>query len=209
MSTIAPTEPAPFSGQSAPLPRSLYRLSIEKYEAMVRFGMFTKRDRLELIDGFLVAKMTEHPSHASVCEMTRYALERVLPKGWHLRGEKPLRIPSKASLLKPDLVVARGACRDYLRRHPEPADVALVIEVADASLDDDRHLMTRVYGGGGVGLYWIVNLINGQIEVYSGPSGPSEPVGYRHCEVYRPGQEIPLDIEGTEAGRISVADLLP
>jgi Uma2 family endonuclease len=141
--------------------------------------------------------------------MTRDALESVLPTAWHLRGEKPLRILGRASLPEPDLVVARGTARDYLGRHPEPADVALVIEVADTSLDDDRDLMGRVYGGGEVALYWIINLVDGQLEVYSGPSGPSEPVGYRHCEVYRPGQEIPLVIEGFEAARTAVADLLP
>ena len=63
--------------------------------------------------------------------------------------------------------------------------------------------------GRGVACYWIVDLVDGQVEVYSGPSGPAEPVGYRRCDVYRPGQEIPLVIEGTEAGRIPVADVLP
>ena len=84
-----------------------------------------------------------------------------------------------------------------------------MIEVADSSLDDDRNLMARVYGGGGVAVYWIINLVERQVEVYSGPSGPSEPVGYRHCEVYRHGQEVPVVIAGTEVGRIPVADLLP
>jgi Uma2 family endonuclease len=209
MAAIAPVLPVPSPSPSIASRRCLYRFSLEKYEAMVRSGAFTKRDRLELIDGFLVAKMTEHPPHASVCEMTRDALESVLPNGWHLRGEKPLRIPTRESLPEPDLVVARGSSRDYLQRHPEPVDVALVIEVADTSLEDDRDLMARVYGGGEVALYWIVNLVDGQVEAYSGPSGAREPLGYRHCEVYRPGQEISLVIAGTEAGRIPVADLLP
>jgi len=69
--------------------------------------------------------------------------------------------------------------------------------------------MSRVYGGGGVTIYWIVNLVDRQDEVYSGPSGPSELPGYRHCDVYRPGQDVPLVIAGTEVGRIPVAELLP
>ena len=209
MATIAPALPAQFPSPSTPLPRSLYRLSIDKYEAMVRSGIFTKRDRLELIEGFLVAKMTQYPPHAAVCEMARDTLVKVLPAGWHVRGEKPVRIASRVSLPEPDLVVARGTSRDYLARHPEPADVALVIEVADSSLDDDRNVMSRVYGGGGVTRYWIVDLVDRQLEVYFGPSGPSEPLGYRHCEVCRPGQEIAVVIDGTEVGRIPVAELLP
>jgi len=176
---------------------------------MVRSGAFTKRDRLELIEGYLVAKMTQYPPHTTACELCRTAFERIIPAGWHPRSEKPLRIPSRASMPEPDLALARGEIRDYAARHPEPADVALVVEVADSSLDDDRNVMARVYGGGGVALYWIVNLVDAQVEVYSVPSGPTEPVGYRHCEVYRPGQDIPVIIEGTEVGRIPVADLLP
>jgi Uma2 family endonuclease len=87
--------------------------------------------------------------------------------------------------------------------------VVLVIEVADSSLDDDRNVMCRMYGAGGVALYWVVNLVDGQVEVHSGPSGLSEPLGYRHCEVYARGQEIPFVIEGTEIGRIPVTELLP
>jgi len=209
MSTIAPTLPAPFPSPSTSLPRSLYRLSIDKYEAMVRSGVFTNRDRLELIEGFLVAKMTQYPPHTVSAELCRVRLDRMLPPGWHLRIERPLRIPSRASMPEPDLLVTRGEIRDFGARDPEPADVALVIEVADSSLDDDRNVMSRVYGGGGVTIYWIVNLVDGQVEVYFGPSGPSEPLGYRHCDVYRPGQDVPLVIAGTEVGRIPVAELLP
>jgi hypothetical protein len=184
-------------------------MSIEKYEAMVQSGVFTKRDRLELIEGFLVSKMTQHPPHASVCETSRDVLGRKLPTSWHIRGEKPLRMPLQSSLPEPDSAVARGGPRDYLVRHPEPPDVALVVEVADSSLDEDRNLMARIYGGGGIAIYWTINLVERQVEVYSGPSGPSEPVGYRHCAVFGPGQEVPFVIDGTEVGRIPVADLLP
>ena len=209
MDTIAPTVASPFPGPSIAPPRSLYRLSLEKYEAMVRSGVFSKRDRLELIEGYLVAKMTKYPPHTVSSQLCRVRLDRLLPPGWHLRIEGPIRIPSRASMPEPDLAVARGEIRDYATRDPEPADVALVVEVAESSLDDDRNVMSRIYGGGGVTLYWIVNLVDQQIEVYSGPSGSSEPVGYRHCEVYCPGQAVPLVIEGAEVARIPVADLLP
>jgi len=106
-------------------------------------------------------------------------------------------------------VVTRGKSQDYLKRHPEPVDVSLVIEVADSSLEEDRTLMARIYGGGGLARYWIVNLVDHQVEDYSQPSGTAEPLGYRHCEIFRPGQSIPVVIEETEAGRIAVADILP
>ena len=110
---------------------------------------------------------------------------------------------------EPDRCVVRGAIRDYLARDPGPADIALVVEVADSSLEEDRTLMARVYGGGGVARYWIVNLVDHQVEVYSLPSGTAEPLGYRHCEIFRSGQSIPVLIDETEVGRIAVAEILP
>ena len=194
---------------STPPPRSLYRMSLPKYEAMIRAGIFTSRDRLMLIEGYLVEKMTQYPPHTISQELCRSALARVIPVGWHVRGEKPLRIPNRLSMPEPDVAVARGEIRDYLGGDPGPDDVALVVEVSDSSLDDDRNTMTRVYGGGGVARYWIVNLVDRQVEVYSSPSGPTEPVGFRHCEVYQIGQEVPVLINGIEVGRIPVAAILP
>jgi len=209
MATVTTDPPSLFQTMSSPPPRLLYRMSMEKYEAMVQSGVFSKRDRLQLVEGLLVEKMTEHPPHASVSVTTADAMRAMLPKGWHLREEKPLRIPSRASLPEPDIVVTRGKSQDYLKRHPEPVDVSLVIEVADSSLEEDRTVMARIYGGGGLARYWIVNLVDHQVEDYSQPSGTAEPLGYRHCEIFRPGQSIPVVIEETEAGRIAVADILP
>ncbi len=209
MDTITPPLPVLLPGPSTAPPRLLYRFDLDKYEALVRSGVFTDRDRLELIEGYLVAKMAQDPPHTVSAELCRRTADRMLPPGWHLRIERPIRIPARSSMPEPDLVVARGDIRDYIGRDPEPSDVALVIEVADSSLDDDRGPMARAYGGGGVILYWIVNLVDRQVEVYSVPSGPTMPVGYRHCEIYQPGQEVPLVIAGTEVGRIPVDDLLP
>jgi Uma2 family endonuclease len=126
MATVTTDPPASLQSLASPPPRLLYRMSMEKYEAMVQSGVFTKRDRLQLVEGFLVGKMTDHPPHASVSVTTADAVRAILPQGWHLRCEKPLRITSRASLPEPDIVVARGRSQDYLKRHPEPVDVSLV-----------------------------------------------------------------------------------
>jgi Uma2 family endonuclease len=209
MDTIATESLPQIENTFSPPSRRLYRMTMQKYEAMVQSGLFTKHDRFHLVEGLLVAKMTVNPPHASVCGTTEAAIQAVLPGGWHLRVDKPLRIPSRISLPEPDIVVTRGTSKDYLKRHPEPADVALVVEVADSSLDEDRTMMLRAYGGGGVVRYWIVNLDDRQVEVYSQPSGAAEPIGYRHCEVFRPGQQLPVVIGEAELGLISVTDLVP
>src|SRR5208283_1236556 len=103
MSTITPlqpmTETQTFWVPSLP---TLYRLSIAQYEAMVASGVFTKRDRLHLINGFLVAKMTEYPPHVAACDGVRLTIEALLPAGWYVRTDKPLKIPNSSSVPEPD-----------------------------------------------------------------------------------------------------------
>jgi Uma2 family endonuclease len=209
MSTMTPTQPTPplalpSGADCFPSPESLFRLSVDQYEAMVASGVFTKRDRFYLINGFLVAKMTKKPPHVIACEKTRNALIGIFQAGWRVMVEAPVRIPD-SSEPEPDLALARGSVDDYQGRHPEPADVPLIVEVADSSLGDDRTLMLRAYARGGIPLYWIVNLVDGQVEVYSDPI----PGGYRSRIDFKPGQDVPVVIDGVELGRIAVADMLP
>jgi Uma2 family endonuclease len=84
-----------------------------------------------------------------------------------------------------------------------------VIEVASSSLEQDRQTKARIYAAGGVAIYWVVNLVDRRVEVYSEPSGSVEPIGYRHCEIIELASEVTVVIDGAAVGRIRVADLLP
>jgi Uma2 family endonuclease len=189
---------------SAWVPSSLYRLTLEQYEAMVAAGIFTGRERVHLINGYLVEKMTQKPPHAVADELCGEALRPILPAGWSLRSGKPVRIPGWASEPEPDRSVVRGGIRDYAGQHPGPADIALIIEVAKSSLDDGR-AMAGIYGRAGIPFYWIINLIDGQVEVYSNP-GPS---GYASVVVLAPPHVLSVVIDGVEVGQIPVAEILP
>ena len=194
--------PFPFQG------RRQARISVEKYEAMIASGQFGKSDRLELIEGSLVRKMTKHPPHAVTAGLCLDAIGRSLPPGWHLRKEDPVRIPDRDSEPEPDVSVACGTRTRYLDHHPGPNEIALVVEVADSSVEDDRE-MAVTYGGGGIPVYWLVNIPDCQLEVYTEPSGPSTPIGYRRCTVLHPGDHVPLIVEGKVVSSIPVSDLLP
>ena len=82
-----------------------------------------------------------------------------------------------------------------------------VVEIAQRSLTDDRTVMARVYAASGIPIYWIINLIDGQVEVYSDPDQTSSMYS-AHVD-YEPGDTVPVIIEGRELARIAVADLLP
>jgi Uma2 family endonuclease len=179
-------------------------MTLEQYEAMVASGAFAKRDRVHLINGYLVTRMTELPPHGAACDAVDLTLGPLLPRGWYIRADRVLRIPGYASMPEPDLVVVRGTWRDYASRYPEPADTGLVIEVANTSLYEDR-AMAGIYGAGGVPVYWIVNLVHRQVEVYSGPG----PGGYQSRQDYHAGDVVPVTIGGQPLRPIAVDDILP
>ncbi len=104
--------------------------------------------------------------------------------------------------------MVRGSVRDYARRTPCGADVGLVVEVADTSLEDDRK-MALTYSGGSIPVYWIVNLKARQVEVYTLVKRRGTASGYGRPRVFKAGQSVPVVLDGVEVGRIAVADILP
>jgi Uma2 family endonuclease len=202
MSTITPTHPTePIEPSWVPGPP--FRMSLEQYEAMVEAGVFTERDRFHLINGVLVAKMTQNSPHATADLLCRDALMAITPDGWHVRSDKPVRLPPD-SKPEPDQCVARGSIRDYARRTPDGADIGLVVEISDTSLEADR-MMALTYSASGIPVYWIINLGESQVEVYTAPTKS----GYGTRRDYKPGERIPVVLDGVEVGAIAVTDILP
>ena len=144
MSTIAPPLATIPPADPGWIPSPLYRLTVDQYEAIVASGAFKARDRFHLINGYLVAKMTKNPPHVVADELCGGALLGIIPPGWHLLTANPIRLPGRDSEPEPDRCVVRGTIRDYEDRHPEPADIAMVVEVADSSLTEDRDMAVAV-----------------------------------------------------------------
>jgi Uma2 family endonuclease len=185
------------------IPKPLARLTIDQYEAMVDSGVFTKRDRFHLINGLLVAKVSKNPLHVLVARNVRDELARLVPSGWDFGLEAPVRLPPWSEP-EPDVSMARGSKDDYATHHPGPADLALVVEVAESSISQDRE-MVNVYGPAGIPVYWIVNLKARQVEVYT----LKRRGGYGKPRVFKPGQSVPVVIGGAEVGRIAVSKIIP
>jgi Uma2 family endonuclease len=207
MSTIASRRPLVGPAPAVPpdwIPTPLYRLTVEQYEAIADAGILTAGDKVHLINGYLVEKMTHKPPHAVADELCGEAIRLTLPAGWTLRSGKPVRIPGLASEPEPDRCVVRGGIRDYVDRHPEPNEIAMIVEVPKASLAQDRN-MAGVYGRARIAAYWIINLIDRQVEVYSNPG----PAGYATLEVLAPGHVLSVVIDHIEVGQIAVEDILP
>lgn len=183
------------------------RFTVPEYHKMIAAGVLTENDRVELLEGYLVEKMPQDPSHSNAIELTSDALGRVLPGGWYCRAQLPVTLAMSEP--EPDVCVARGDRRTYGVRHPRPADVGIIVEVANTSLDTDRDDKTAIYARANVATYWIVNVVDRQVEVYEQPSGPTANPGYAACRVYKPGDAVPVVLDGNTIGTIPVNDLLP
>jgi Uma2 family endonuclease len=181
----------------------LYRVNVSEYERLVALGALDD-PKIELLDGFLVRKMGKNPPHVWSVDVTEIGLSRLLPAGRLVRRESPVRIP-ECDEPEPDVAVVRGTRLDYKTRHPGPNDVGLLVEVAESSLDRDRGEKQRAYARARIPVYWIVNLIELQIEVYTDPVDTR----YRAQAVHPRGTDAPVILDGIECGRLRVDDLLP
>ncbi len=207
--TLAPPAPAAPAGTGIPaIPaEDLYRLTVEQYHAMLHAGILKDGDPVELLEGLLVQKMTKNLPHTFATQQLRDFLRDKLPAGWVVNDQEP--VTTDTSEPEPDAAALRGSRRDYLSRRPSPQDVGLVVEVADSSLARDRGPKKRIYAEVGIVIYWIVNLVDRQIEVYTDPTGPAETPDYRQHRDYGPTQAVPLVIDGREIAQLPVQDILP
>ena len=192
---VAPAYPVTMPGR----PGGPFRWSVGRYIAALEAGIFGPEDRLEMLDGELVQKMSQNPSHIVGLMLLTDALRAVFGQGFRVDSQIPLR--TARSVPEPDVVVLRGSARDFAGRLPEPADVRLAAEVSDSSLNYDRMDKALLYAAAGVEEYWLLNVADRQLEVRRKPL----PSGiYAEARVLSEVETVVL--EGRE---IRVADLLP
>ena len=187
-------------------PLTLRRWQRAEYDRLVSLGVF-EGEPVELIGGELLVVEPQGAYHASAVGRVDYVLRAVLPPGWIVRVQAALSLDPE-SAPEPDLAVVPGRPGDYRASHP--AQAALAVEVAETSLDFDRRRKGSLYARAGIQDYWIVNLVEGVLEVCRDPVPDLSAVyGWRYGSVQalRPPASVALLAVGT--ARISVADLLP
>ena len=175
--------PAPAQDRVSDVQR--YRFNVEEFARMGEAGVFTEDDRVELIDGEVLEMSPIGSPHAgTVNRLTELLVTRLAGRA-NVIVQNPLRL-DRHTEPQPDLVVARRRKDFYADRHPEPADVLLVIEVADSSLRYDRTEKAPRYGRAGIPETWLVDVQAGTVTVYADPG----PEGYARQQVRRRGERI-------------------
>jgi Uma2 family endonuclease len=186
-------------------------ITVDEYDRMVEDGTIGEDDQVELWDGVVVPKMAKNPPHRVGTTKTVKALGKLIPSGWYVSKEDAVVLGSR-SKPEPDAAVIRAELENDSTRDATAADCCLVVEVADKSLADDRGKKLRGYGRAGIPVYWIVNVRDNQVELYTDPDPAphgSGLGGYRSRVDYRPGDEMPVVIDGQEVGMVPVTNLLP
>lgn len=171
-------------------------MTVEQYHSMIDDGV-------ELLDGVIVQKAPKNPPHSYATRVTRRALESLVPKGWYVDEQEPITLESSEP--EPDVMVIRGDVRAFADRHPGPRDVEIVIEAADSSAERDRFLKKRIYASAGIPCYWLADINQRHVEVYTQPKGGD----YQVCTIHGAGDAIDVELAGEIVGSVRVNDLLP
>jgi Uma2 family endonuclease len=186
----------------------LYRkVTVDEYHQMLQDGTFEDGDPIELLEGYLVQKMGHNAPHGSTVEDLNILFVPLAPPGWRQRCQLPITLADSEP--EPDAVLARGDRTTFRTRHPSPGEIGLVVEVADSSRYTDRREKGRIYARAGLPVYWIVNLADRVVEVYTDPDTAADPPAYRTRTDYAPGLAVPVVLDGAAVAVLPVAELIP
>jgi hypothetical protein len=202
MTVIAQTTLA--SPRIPPFP--VRRFSVAEYHRMIETDVLGEDDAVELLEGWIVPKMPRNPPHDATVDLVQEILKTHLGNDWRVRAQSAITLDDSEP--EPDLAVAPGPAERYASRHPLATEVAMVVEVADSTLTRDRSIKRRLYARSMIPFYWIINLVDAQIEVHTDPSGQGEAADYRNREIYRAGQPVPLKVGQRPIENLQVSALL-
>jgi Uma2 family endonuclease len=178
-----------------------------EYERLIHLGVFRPDERIELIAGELTVREPQGGPHALAMELVGDALRSVFGRGWRVRAQLPVALDDESEP-EPDFSVVAGTAREAIE--PIPSRPVLIVEIADTSLNFDRHDKGSLYARSQVQEYWIVNLVGRVLEVYRQPSVAGQaPYGWRYADVKTLAGDASIVPLALPSARIVVADLIP
>ncbi len=182
-----------------------WRWTRKEFHQAADMGLFGDT-RVELLDGEVLVMAGQKTPHFTALRFTTEVMAAVFGEGCEVRSQGPV-VLSDESEPEPDVVVVPGTARDYADHHPTPPEIRLLVEISDATLATDRGAKLLSYAREAIADYWIVNLVNRQLEVHRNPALLPDGPGYKLRQVLSEGDSIaPLFAPGQE---VAVADLLP
>ena len=161
------------------------RFTADEYQRMGQTGILPPDARVELIDGDVVAMTPIGPRHNACVNRALRALVRAAGDDAIVQAQGSVRLDLRSEP-EPDLVLIRPRADFYASRHPGPADILLVIEIADSSIEYDRDVKARLYAAAGIPEFWLADLTQNLVSRYASPAGGA----YQSLQHHRRGESI-------------------
>ncbi|MEM8584662.1 MAG: Uma2 family endonuclease [Bacteroidota bacterium] len=175
--------------------------TIADYHRMIEAGILTERDKVELLDGKIIKMSPKGRLHsACISRLNKFCIKQ-LSDHYECRPEQPINFLD-ISEPEPDYVIARLDMNSYVDGHPGAEDIHLIIEVADSSLAIDRGSKLKNYAAANILEYWIINLVDAQIEVYTEPN--AKKMTYDEVVIFKEGSSFEHEL----LGKVVVGDLV-
>ena len=193
-----PRMPAPEFAEGA----GFRPFTIDEYHQLIRAGILIDGEPIELLEGWMVKKMSHGAPHDSCMDAFEGILPALLPADWFVRCRRAVTLGDSEP--EPAYAIVRGPRTRYRDAHPAPPDIGLLVEFSDTSLRVDRTGKARIFARAGVPVYWVVNLVDKVIEVYTRPSGPA----YARRDDYPAGTAVPVVLDGVTVGTVAVSEVV-
>lgn len=159
--------------------------NINEYYRMTDAGILSEGDRVELIDGEVIEMSPIGSRHAACVNRLNKLLNRLVLQDVIVSVQNPI-VLNEYSEPQPDISLLRPRPDFYEQGHPIPADVLLVVEVADSSTQFDREIKLPLYAQAMLPEVWLVNLPDDTIERYSQPANGA----YRIAQTLKRGEVL-------------------
>ena len=148
-----------------------HRFTVDNVYPVVDHGILPPEQRVELINGEIIDRSFINPPRgSSVTKLDRFFSRHLSQKKYILRAQNPVLL-SDHSLPEADIVIAHYREALLEDEHPQAQDIAIPIEVADTTYRPDRDTKGSLCAAEGIPVYWVVDLNEQQVEVYSSPKG--------------------------------------
>ncbi len=146
------------------------RLTVDEVMRMADAGGFDENPRVELIEGELIPMSPISDRHAWFVDFLNNEFKDRLGRSVFVRGQNPL-VLNPRGMPQPDVMLLRLPRERYRKSHPTPADVLLLVEVADTSLRFDRKTKLTLYADAGITEVWIADVAREELWIYRAPQG--------------------------------------
>lgn len=194
-------------GDMTTYPVRTRRWTRAEYDRLIALGVFQPGDPIELLGGELIVAEPQGSAHYTAICLVQEALRQAFGLGFTIRSQGPVALDDESEP-EPDIAVVPGGIRDYSGEHP--ARPVLVVEVAESSLRLDRQRKAGLYGRAGLEDYWILNLVDGVLEIHRQPvADASAAYGWRYASRVVLGPDAQATPLAAPAASIPIRALLP